>query len=182
MYVALSDPDYIRFQQWLGPFLVDWRTTMHANGFLTIFQTCWHPIKKEKYNPATSITSMYVTLRLPPLDSENGWSGELWSKTNLLHWQIAFFSPAKKNFFKNFRWKKRFLEILGFFDHFCPILDFGGFSCIFGFFFFFGFLIVWICLQYIYFLWIPYKVFKVTTKSYQGHYWRPKMAKMGQTA
>ena len=40
-------------------------------------------IRKEKYNPAT--TPMYVTLRLPPLDSEMGWTGELWSKTNLLN-------------------------------------------------------------------------------------------------
>ena len=37
-YVALSDPDYMKFQQWLGPFLVDWRIIMHANGLLTIFQ------------------------------------------------------------------------------------------------------------------------------------------------
>ena len=28
-----------------------------------------------------------VTLRLPPLDSETGWTGELWSKTNLLKWK-----------------------------------------------------------------------------------------------
>ena len=38
-----EDPwDYMKFQQWLGPFLVDWITTMHANAFLTIFQQCWH--------------------------------------------------------------------------------------------------------------------------------------------
>ena len=29
----------------------------------------------------------FVTLVLPPLDSEAGWTGELWSKTNLLNWQ-----------------------------------------------------------------------------------------------
>ena len=28
-----------------------------------------------------------VTLVLPPLDSETGWTGELWSKTYLLIWQ-----------------------------------------------------------------------------------------------
>ena len=28
-----------------------------------------------------------VTLVLPPLNSETGWTGELWSKTNLLNWQ-----------------------------------------------------------------------------------------------
>ena len=39
-YVALSDPDTMKFQQWLGPFHMDWRTTMHANWLLTIFQEC----------------------------------------------------------------------------------------------------------------------------------------------
>ena len=42
VYVALSDPDSMKFQQWLGPFHMDWRTTIHANGFLTIFQECRH--------------------------------------------------------------------------------------------------------------------------------------------
>ena len=28
-----------------------------------------------------------ITLILPPLISEMGWTGELWSKTNLLNWQ-----------------------------------------------------------------------------------------------
>ena len=41
-YVALSDPDYMKFQQWLGPFHMDWRTTMHENEFLAIFQECRH--------------------------------------------------------------------------------------------------------------------------------------------
>ena len=39
-YVALSDPGYMKLQQLLGPFLVDWRTTMHENEFLKIFQEC----------------------------------------------------------------------------------------------------------------------------------------------
>ena len=45
-------------------------------------------IKKDKYRPATTTTpvALYVTLRLPPLDSDTGWTGELWSKTNLLKW------------------------------------------------------------------------------------------------
>ena len=34
-------------------------------------------MRKEKYNPATTTTTpMYVTLRLPPLDSETGWTGD----------------------------------------------------------------------------------------------------------
>ena len=47
-------------------------------------------IRKEKYRPATTPAAaapMYVTLRGPPLDSEMGWTRELWSKTNLLNWQ-----------------------------------------------------------------------------------------------
>ena len=40
-------------------------------------------IRKEKYCPATT-TAMYVTLRLPPLDSETGWTEELWSKKQSL--------------------------------------------------------------------------------------------------
>ena len=29
---------------------------------------------------------LFVTLVLPPLDTETSWSGELWSKTNILNW------------------------------------------------------------------------------------------------
>ena len=36
-YVALSDPDPMKFQQLLGSFHMDWRTTMHGNEFLIIF-------------------------------------------------------------------------------------------------------------------------------------------------
>ena len=36
---------------------------------------------------SSSSSSSSVTLVLPPLDSETGWTGELWSKTNLLNWQ-----------------------------------------------------------------------------------------------
>ena len=42
------------------------------------------------YNPKLdtriSFVRSSVTLVLPPLDSETGWTGELWSKTNLLNW------------------------------------------------------------------------------------------------
>ena len=41
-------------------------------------------IRKEKYRPATTPAPMYVTLWLPPLDSEMGWTGELWSNRVLL--------------------------------------------------------------------------------------------------
>ena len=65
----------------------------------------------------------YVTLRGPLLDSETGWTGELWSKTNLLNWQnyensINLFIPAEKKKCIIFL---RFFQIFGFFDH--PILD-----------------------------------------------------------
>ena len=32
----------MKFQQWLGPFHMDWRTMMPANEILRIFQECWH--------------------------------------------------------------------------------------------------------------------------------------------
>ena len=42
-------------------------------------------IRKGKCRPATPTTPpVYVTLRVPPLDSEMGWTGELWSKTKFL--------------------------------------------------------------------------------------------------
>ena len=31
--------------------------------------------------------TLFVILRVPPLDSETEWTGELWSKTNILDWQ-----------------------------------------------------------------------------------------------
>ena len=49
-----------------------------------------------------------VTLTVPPLDSETGWTGELWSKTNILNWQnsdnsILLFFFAKKFLLQNFQ-------------------------------------------------------------------------------
>ena len=41
-YVALSDRDSMKFQQWLGHFHMDCKTTMHINGLLTLFQECLH--------------------------------------------------------------------------------------------------------------------------------------------
>ena len=34
-----------------------------------------------------SVLCPSVMLTVPPLDSETGWTGELWSKTNILKWQ-----------------------------------------------------------------------------------------------
>ena len=45
--------------------------------------------------PSVWTLSFSVTLRLPPLDSETGWTGELWSNTNLLIQQNIFFSIKK---------------------------------------------------------------------------------------
>ena len=53
--------------------------------FLNIFL----PVSLNWKGEVPSCYSYYysrVTLRLPPLDSETGWTGELWSKTNLLNW------------------------------------------------------------------------------------------------
>ena len=50
-------------------------------------------IRKGKYRPATTTTTttpttaVYVKLRGPPLDSEAGRNGELWSETNILYYQ-----------------------------------------------------------------------------------------------
>ena len=53
------------------------------------------------YNPVLDTRSyglcLSITLRPPSLDSETGWTGELWLKT-----KIAFCS-AKKNILKKFR-------------------------------------------------------------------------------
>ena len=173
-------------------------------------------------------------MRLPPLDSETGWTGELWSKTNLINWQnqgnSIFFSSTIFDHFWQFLkffgfllifeffldFLDFFLDFLGFlrffeifsdfriFDHFWQLLDFLGFLWTFGFFLdfldffldfldffwfflffwtFFGFWdflkffeIFWICFDFVVFFVI---VTNVTTKSYQGYYWTPKIAKNG---
>ena len=52
--------------------------------FLKAFPlNCYHP----KYPILDTRISCSVALRVPPLDSETGWTGELWLKTNLLNWQ-----------------------------------------------------------------------------------------------
>ena len=44
-------------------------------------------IRHENFRPLSVHPDFSVTLRVPPLNSETGWTGELWSKTNLLNWQ-----------------------------------------------------------------------------------------------
>ena len=46
-----------------------------------------NPILERRSTVLLLLLCTYVTLRLPPQDSEMGWTGELWSKTNLLDWQ-----------------------------------------------------------------------------------------------
>ena len=46
--VALSDPDSTKFQQWLGTFHMDWRTTIHANGLITLLQECLFLVNCQK--------------------------------------------------------------------------------------------------------------------------------------
>ena len=48
-----------------------------------------------------------VTVRPPPLDSETGWTGELWSKTNLLNWQ----KYGNSIFFSSFFFCKKYVQI-----------------------------------------------------------------------
>ena len=97
-------------------------------------------IRKKKYRPATTTpATVYVTLRLPPQDSETGSTGELWSNTNLLKWQnqnnSILFILAKKVFFllKNYNKKSDFLKFLEIIHEFLifltimTILDIWGF-------------------------------------------------------
>ena len=48
-----------------------------------------HPILDTRISVRPSVLrpSDFVSLRVPPLQSETGWTGELWLKTNLLNWQ-----------------------------------------------------------------------------------------------
>ena len=84
-------------------------------------------IRKEKYRPATT-TAVYVTLRLPPLDSE---TGGLESSSQKPISSFGETKKEKKNFSKfvlvlifyevNFI---KFFEIFRFLDHFWQILGF----------------------------------------------------------
>ena len=43
-------------------------------------------IRHEDFRPP-SFCPFFEMLRVPLLDSEMGWTGELWSNTNILKWQ-----------------------------------------------------------------------------------------------
>ena len=132
-------------------------------------------IKKFHQNVSSRVSTFLLLLLLrhaqgtpPPLDSQMGWTGEHWLKTNLLNW-MAFFSAFF--FFLIVRFKKkhkflRFLEIFGFFFfyHFWQCLVFWGFFyCFFLLFFwdifwifskfwdFWNFLDFWIFCLFLYF-------------------------------
>ena len=68
-----------------------------------------HP-KLERKDP---VLLLLLMLRLPHLDSETGWTGELWSKTNVLKKQNyedrIFFFFFKKKYFQNFQifWREK---------------------------------------------------------------------------
>ena len=49
--------------------------------------------------------------RYPPLDSEMGWTGEVWSKSNLLKWHL-FFSRKRKHFKTKFIYNKKIKKII----------------------------------------------------------------------
>ena len=94
----------------------------------------------------TRISFVLRNARVPPLDSETGWTGELWS--NLKTKRIAIFFWQKNNqknvFLNKSDFFKRFFEIfkIFFFDHFWHFWDF--FLWIFVFFVFFVFRIFFI--------------------------------------
>ena len=60
-----------------------YKTLILPPSFLHNLHTKLSYIRKGKYRPAPA-APVYVTLRLPPLDSEMGGTGELWSKTKFL--------------------------------------------------------------------------------------------------
>ena len=47
----------------------------------------YHSILDTRISVRPSVQTSSVTLRVPPLDSEMGWTGKLWLKTDLLNWQ-----------------------------------------------------------------------------------------------
>ena len=64
-----------------------------------------------------------------------------------------------------------FFDFLNFFGFFLDFLIFLDFFSTFGFF--------WNCVIFLWFFGSPFKATKVVTKSYQGYYWAPKIAKKG---
>ena len=73
-------------------------------------------IRKDKCRPATTTPTTPVSRSgCPPLDSEKGWTGELWQKTNLLNWKktkgIAK-NKEKKKLKKKKKKKKNFGKFL----------------------------------------------------------------------
>ena len=122
------------------------------------------------------------------MDSETGWTGELWLKVNLLNWQnyensIFLISAKRKNIYI-FLIPDLRTQLLIFFggvgvfidfsSFFSPFFKFVKFSCFFCCFFcelFWILKIFWFFFKDL--VWtflIIFKVTKVTTKSYQGYY------------
>ena len=99
-----------------------------------------------------------VTLRVPPLDSDMGWTGELWSKTNYLNWQNKEnkIKIGKKRISSKFSDFSKTVIFLGFFkifrllDNFWHFWNFLFFNWFFWIYFFLFLLI------YIDFFWIVY--------------------------
>ena len=96
-------------------------------------------IRHEDFTRPSVFRPSSVTLRLPPLISEMGWTGELWSKTKFLILEnkedsiFYLFFRHKKIFFRNLRFLKKsdFFEI---FRNFFRFSDFFRFFDIFQFF------------------------------------------------
>ena len=68
----------------------------------------YHPILDTRTSGLCPSVRPFVMLGPSPLYSETGWTGELWSKTNLLNGGNRFFLGQKFFFFKKFQnfWKK----------------------------------------------------------------------------
>ena len=137
--------------------------------------------------------SSSVTLILPPLIFEMGWTGELWSKTNLLKWQnkenmIFFCIPKIFSKFSDFLKKKcvffRFFQTFWFKTFFWHlyIYFFCGIFWIFSEFwiFFWIFVIIFGFLGFFLDIFDFFKVIMATTKSYWCYYRTPNMALKGR--
>ena len=95
LYCLASRQDRVRHKQewnilWVYPnYETMSRVTRPEIDNIDIASARLHPIlEREKYRPAPPLQlCTYVTLRVPSLDSETGWTWKLWPNINLLQWE-----------------------------------------------------------------------------------------------
>ena len=124
----------------------------------------FHPILDTRISAFVLWTLSVTPWVPPPLDSEISKTGELWLISSMgNNKRIAFFS------FFFFRKKINILKIFWYIENKYIYIFWGDF--------FFNFKIFWYFWFFFNFYFLNlFKVTKITTKSYQGYYWTPKMA------